>query len=158
MGKPGPRTQPTKLKVLRGNPGIRKLPEGEVEPESTDEVPKAPDYLDDTGRAEWDRVAGVLHSTGLLTIVDHTALGGYCAVFSVWRKAVERIKDEGAVKTMGEGYEQQTVHMQIMNKAQVEMRKWLAEFGMTPSSRVGLKVDKPKEKSKADKFKSRKKG
>jgi phage terminase small subunit len=52
----------------------------------------------------------------------------------------------------------QSPYLQIANKSMAEMRKWLTEFGMTPSSRAGMKVENPKPKSKAELFRDRKRG
>ena len=54
MGKPGPKTTPTKLKILHGNPGKRELPKNEVEPKQSDKAPPAPKYLDKVGKKECD--------------------------------------------------------------------------------------------------------
>lgn len=157
--KPGPRTKPTKLKVVTGNPGKQKLPENEPEPEVTEKPLPAPRELDKVGKKEWRRISKLLHSLGLLTKIDRTGLMAYCVHYSTWIDALQNIQKSGAVvKAPKTGFLMQSVYLQIANKAQGEMRKWLCEFGMTPSSRAGLKIESKKPKSKTEKFRKRKKG
>ena len=67
-GPRGPRPTPTHLKLLRGNPGRRPLPnEPELElPDCLD----APPYLQGYGADEWHRIAKTLYDAGLLKNCD----------------------------------------------------------------------------------------
>ena len=158
MAKPGPRTTPTKLKLLKGNPGKRKLPDNEPEPEKPIKPPPAPRHLDKLAKKEWRRISKLIHPLGLLTKIDLTALSAYCATYSLWVDAMLQIQEHGVLIKAQSGFPMQSPYLQIANKAQGEMRKWLVEFGMTPSSRAGLKVNSVKPKSKTEKFRNRKKG
>jgi len=158
MAKPGPKTKPTKLKLLHGNPGKRKLPEDEVEPGHTVKIPMAPRYLDKVAKKEWKRIAKELHPMGLMANVDLTALSAYCSEYSKWIYSTGQIQKHGMLIKAQSGFPMQSPYLQIANKAQAEMRKWLTEFGMTPSSRAGMKVESPKPKSKAESFRARKRG
>jgi P27 family predicted phage terminase small subunit len=158
MAKPGPKTKPTKLKVLHGNPGRRPLPEDEIEPVQEVKIPMAPRYLDKAGKKEWRRISKELHPMGLMANVDLTALSAYCSEYSKWIYATTQIQKHGMLIKAQSGFPMQSPYLQIANKAQAEMRKWLTEFGMTPSSRAGLKVEGPKPQSKAKAFRDRKRG
>lgn len=72
----GPPRKPTRLRILEGNPSKRPLPNNEPQPDPT--MPECPDWLMADAKEEWHRVAPELHRIGLLTIVDQTALAGYC--------------------------------------------------------------------------------
>ncbi len=157
VAKRGPKTQPTKKRKLLGNPSKRKMPENEVEPTLPPGVPPAPRDLTGYAKKEWERLAPELCTLGLLTNVDMTAFLAYCVCFGQWLTALAQTKRYGATKKTKSGWRQQSVYYTIANKSMQEMRKWLIEFGMTPSSRAGLVVDKPKPKSQADKFRDRKK-
>ena len=146
--KPGPRPTPTKKRKLTGNPGRRPLPQNEPMPNQTTRLPTAPAHLTDTGKKEWRRVGKLLHNLGLLTEIDLTALAGYCSTYAQWVGAQEQIKKHGVLIKAQSGFPMQSPYLTISNKAMSEMRKWLVEFGMTPSSRTRIQVDKPKEKSK----------
>ena len=62
MAKPGPKPQPTNLKIIRGNPGKRDLNSNEPQPDMV--MPDPPDTLSDEARAQWDVVAPQLHTMG----------------------------------------------------------------------------------------------
>ena len=157
MAKPGPKSKPTKLKLLQGNPGKRPLPKNEPKPK-TDAALKSPKHLDAIAKKEWRRMAKQLHALGLLTDIDKTALAAYCTNYSLWVKASLEIQKTGMLIKAQSGFPMQSPYLQIANKAQGEMRKWLVEFGMTPSSRAGLNVETPKPKSKAQEFRERQQG
>lgn len=158
MAKPGPRTQPTILKLLRGNPGRRKLQKNELTPEKPIKIPSPPKELNKIAKKEWRRMAKDLYGLGLLTNFDLTAFRAYCVIYAQWVQAVKQIEEHGMLIKAQSGFPMQSPYLQIANKAQAEIRKWLVEFGMTPSSRTGLKTDKPKPKSKAQAFRDRKNG
>src|SRR5215470_8451335 len=83
---PGPPPTPLHLKLLRGNPGQRRL-RAEVEPTKPKEIPQAPDFLGEDARAEWDRLAPELHALGLLRSVDVNQFAAYCMAYERWRAA-----------------------------------------------------------------------
>jgi len=152
MAKTGPKPVPTKLKKLRGNPGHRPLPKNEPQPKQRAKVPPAPRYLDAVAKKEWRRVAKQMHAIGLLTEVDITALSAYCQCFSTWVDATKKVQELGAIVRTPSGYPTQSPFLGIANKAQVEMRKWLTEFGMTPSSRSRVEVKDAEEGNDLDDF------
>jgi len=146
MAKRGPKPQPTVKKILHGNPGHRPLPENEPKFTIPDGVPEAPSSLDETGRSEWDRMAAELYKTGVMTEVDRTALEAYCSVYSIWLQATREIQEHGMLIKAQSGFPMQSPWLQIANKSQAEMRKWLCEMGCTPSSRSRVEAISPKEK------------
>ena len=136
----GRKPKPTALKVIQGNPGKRPLPKNEPKPATTKRTPPAPVYLPDDAKAEWRRVAKELHGMGLLTRVDTDALAAYCQVFARWVEAERKLATDGMVTITSNGNPIQNPWLSIANRAMTEMRKWLIEFGMTPSSRARVKV------------------
>ena len=150
--KPGPKTKPTTLKKAQGNPGKRPLPENEPMPDKPKKLPMSPRHLDKIGRKEWNRIGKLLHKLGLLTDIDMTALAAYCSTYATWVEAQENIKKHGVLIKAQSGFPMQSPYLTISNKAMSEMRKWLVEFGMTPSSRTRVKVEKPKEKNRLEKM------
>ncbi len=129
---PGPRPKPSKLKALAGNPGGRRLNPNEPEPTSR---ALCPAWLTDQAREEWNRLAKELENLGLLSGLDQTALAAYCENFKRWRCAETHIEEGGLVVKAPSGYPVQNPWVAISNTAQGLMLKFLAEFGMTPSSR-----------------------
>jgi hypothetical protein len=67
--KSGPRPVPTQLKLLRGNPGQRRIRE-ELRPEQSLDVPDPPAHSTGYAADEWYTVATELHRLGVLTKVD----------------------------------------------------------------------------------------
>lgn len=84
--------QPTHLKIVRGNPGKRPLPEREPEPTPSDVVPEPPPWLQNPeAEAEWRRVAPELHRLRLVTPIDLSVLEAYCAAYGRWRDAEQAL-------------------------------------------------------------------
>ena len=138
MAKPGTKPQPTHLKMVRGNPGKRKLNDQEPQPDIT--MPEPPAILSEQALAQWEVVAPQLHQMGVLTMIDATLLDMYCVAYGNWCEAQEKIRKFGPLTKSPSGHLQQSPYMQIANKAFEQMRAMLPEFGMTPSSRSGLKT------------------
>ena len=86
----GPPPKPVVLKLLRGNPGRRRLPE-EPRPRSAPKCPEPPAHLSEYAISEWRRIGPELHRLGLLTILDETSFACYCSAYGLWRLAEERL-------------------------------------------------------------------
>jgi P27 family predicted phage terminase small subunit len=159
MGKRGPKTKPTALKLIEGNRGHRPLPENEPQP--TPDMPPMPAHLDATARAEWERVAPELWATGVLTVIDGAALGAYCTAFSVWARAEYEIQKGAKVddSVLSDGLLQKTKSgniiqnplLGIANVARRDMVRLAAELGLTPSSRANLEGRKRGDEDPTDK-------
>lgn len=155
MGARGPRPKPTAVKKREGNAGKRKLNDQEPEFETPAEVPPAPAFLNETARAEWDRVAPELFAQGLLKNPDIAALAGYCQCFARWVEAEKFIEENGSVIVMRDDdgdikYVQQAPQVGISNRMLEHMRKFAAEFGMTPSARSRVVKDDPNKDKNAN--------
>ena len=136
MGKRGPRPQPTNLKLLEGVVNKKRINFNEPKPKKAKRTPRPPGYLNATAKTEWRRVAGELFRLGLLSNLDITALGAYCQCYATWFEANENIQKHGMLIKAQSGFPVQSPYVSISNKAMGEMRRWLTEFGMTPSSRT----------------------
>lgn len=155
MGKPGPKPQPTAKKKLRGNPGRRPLPENEPQPRKSTGIPRAPQHLGKQAQKEWRRMAKELHPLGLLTNIDLTALAAYCASFSTWIDAQKQIQKHGVLIKAQSGFPMQSPYLAISNRAMTEMRKWMVEFGLTPSSRSRVEAKPVEKESELEKFQNK---
>lgn len=145
----GRKPVPTALKLVRGNPGKR--PINRNEPRPSREV-VMPDWLSPEAAKHWPIVAKLLHDAGLLTAIDVTALGLYCESFARWKHANAQIMRFGTVVKSPNGYPIQSPYLSIANKAHEQMTRLLAEFGMTPASRMRCTVAKPDDPSPYAKF------
>ena len=154
MGRRGPRAVPTKLKILRGNPGKRPLDKSEPKPDIA--IPDPPKHLGKTAIEEWDRISKQLYDLDLLTKVDRAGLAAYCVTWERWVHAEQRIigldedgkrtKDpSGLVFITKNGYPIQNPYLIIADKAMGQMVKLLSEFGMTPSARSRIQLSSKKQ-------------
>jgi P27 family predicted phage terminase small subunit len=136
-------TVPTAIKILRGNPGHRPLPENEPTPELGAEMPEG---LSSEAARHWPKISALLEDMGVLTNVDAQALALYCEVFARWRYACTQLARYGLVVKSPSGYPIQSPYLAIENRAQDQMVALMREFGMTPASRTKVSSVKPKQK------------
>lgn len=146
MPKPGPKPKPTALKKLKGGKKTyhRPMPKDEPQPKQATGIPRAPARLNKIGQREWRRVAKELYAVRILTNLDLLQLEMLCESFQTWVHAGIQIQEKGMLFMNGTT-PQQSPWMQVANKAFDKMFKIQAQFGMSPSARVGLKVEKKKE-------------
>ena len=140
----GRKPKPTALKLLAGNPGKRAL--NRREPKPPPGIPDCPEHLDDLARAEWFRTAAVLSEMGLLSRADATALAAYCTAYGRWRQAEDQVRKYGTiVKSPEKGFPMKSPYLCVAEQALESMRKFMVEFGLTPSSRgrIRLPADSP---------------
>ncbi len=81
----GRKPVPTKLKLLRGNPGKRTL--NDREPQIDPSTPEPPDWLEGEARDKWFEVCDKLGDLGILTHVDADVLTLYCRTWVRWVRA-----------------------------------------------------------------------
>src|SRR4051794_28860083 len=113
MARRGPKPQPTALKLLRGT---RKDRVNAAAPSLPAGLPDPPEYLDPIALEFWEEHAPTLAAAGVLTVADRHGYAMLCDSFSRWQQAP------------GD------------QKRRDELRKLLAEFGLTPSGRSTLKL------------------
>lgn len=135
----GRKPKPTALKKLAGNPGKRALNHAEPRPEPG--VPYCPRQLTPEAKSEWRRVAHKLQALGLMTHLDRAALAAYCQAWADYVEATRELKRAEKVMVTDKGYNHLNPWIGIKRSAAEEMRKFMTEFGMTPSSRTRLHVD-----------------
>lgn len=146
----GTRKKPTSLELLQGCPGKR--PINDKEPKPDPDMPVMPSYVTGIGKEQWEVIAPQLHEMGVLTSLDGSALAMYCCEFSKWRQAIEQIEKYGLVIKTKDGKIQKSPFVKISEDSLNNMIKIMREYGMTPSSRAGLKVEKKPEVSEMDKL------
>lgn len=144
----GRKPKPTIMKLIAGNPGKRPLNENEPMPESSKDAPTAPKYLCKVAAGHWDTMAKQLHPLGLLTNADMDALARYCDLYARWLEAQSQLKDHGLLIKAQNGFPIQSPYIAISNKCTELMNRIGIEFGLTPSSRGRISVDKPQKASR----------
>lgn len=129
----GRRPQPTALKVLRGNPGQRKLNEHEPKPPSGEvERPAlAADAL-----IVWERVAPIAIAMGTLTSADVEAFKTLCRL----QARLDQLDMESADKLDAAKLEKDLASA---------IRPYYAMFGLEPSGRAKISLPKKSEEQKS---------
>jgi len=140
--------------VLEGNPGKRAF--NKNEPKPTIKAPSIPSHLTGEARNEWRRMVKLLIPLGLLTEIDRTALGIYCELYGIWVEAKKRLKEDGHVIINVQGNKTQNPYLGIMKGAFDQMKFYIAEFGMGPSSRSRINVPKPEAADPYEEYRQRK--
>ena len=88
---------PTTLKILRGNPGRRRLNSDEPSSPLLKRMPPAPGFLDDEGRRVWSAEGRRFIKAGLLTALDLTMFGTWCIWYSKRDLASRAVNQSGIV-------------------------------------------------------------
>jgi P27 family predicted phage terminase small subunit len=138
----GRRPIPTKLKLLRGNPGHRRLNPDEPKPRELSKAPPAPVFLGEIAKAEWRRRAREFVDLGMLTSADLGVLAGYCEAFGRFAEASEEFRRLGRPYTIttDKGFTVKHPLLGIIDAAEKTMRSFATEFGMTPAARPKVSI------------------
>jgi P27 family predicted phage terminase small subunit len=144
----GPRPMPTHLKLLRGNPGKRRLPRGEPQPSLPPAPPPPPEHLTGYAREEWERLATELFRLKLLTVADIQVFTLYCAAYGTWRSARERFLEMQNRDPVMAGFVVKTRHgttvqnpiFLSMRQAGNDLLRCAAEFGFSPAARSRIQT------------------
>jgi P27 family predicted phage terminase small subunit len=140
--------KPTAIKKLEGNPGKRPLNENEP---FYPGAPGMPAWLSKNAKEEWNRIVPELDAVGLLQRVDRAMIAGYCEAWAKFKTAEKTIQEKGSTfeipKYDRDGnvlsvYHQVTPEVSISNNAMSQIIKFCQEFGLSPSSRTRLTVEK----------------
>ncbi len=149
--------KPTSLKILQGNLGKRPMNENEPKPARV--MPTCPDHLDDIARKRWNELSAMLFDLGLLTQIDGDALAAYCQLYSDWVHLSNEITADGSdvqlkhtIDPGGNEFLEMKPNPRIIMKRETLklLKSFLAEFGMTPSSRTRLGVEPKAGKSEME--------
>ena len=139
--RPGSGTIPTALKILRGNPGKRRL-YPELEPtiapvDETFDIPPAELDGNERARAEWQRVAPLLRVAGLATQAERSSLTALCLEWSAYLAAQDELRDSRLVKSKTGKY-RLSPQVAIADKALSNCHWLWNDLGLTPSGRTRL--------------------
>jgi P27 family predicted phage terminase small subunit len=154
MGKRGPAPKPAKiLKLLgSGSTGTR------TELPASGKRPPCPTWLSTEAKAEWRRITGKLEQLGIIDEIDRASLSAYCETWNQFYRAIKTLRKEGETFKTPAGYIQAHPAVAILNAARGALIKYAAQFGLTPSGRVGLAAKERESKDPLTDFARRKRG
>lgn len=156
MGKRGPAPKPDALrsKVNRSKRGAN-LADG-IKPDVA--TPDCPDWICATGKDEWVRVVPHLQKCGLLSHLDMAALAMYCQAYGRYVELegsmtlrIELLQKRenlayldavfhAYIDITPNGYKQVSALSSTLRNLKDEVLRYLAQFGMSPSSRTRVVV------------------
>lgn len=140
----GGKPKPTALKILHGNPGKRPL--NDREPKVDPAIPDPPEHMTERQVAIWNRFSKEMKSAGVLTKLDAVAYEMLCRAYVAATEAAEKVAEFGPI-WMDKGDSKipkfaYSPYWAVQNREEKKLLALLTEFGMTPSSRTRVKVDK----------------
>jgi P27 family predicted phage terminase small subunit len=133
----------------------------DAEPKPALGRPEMPRDLPIAAAKEWKRIAPELQALGVLAKVDRAALAAYCHAFARWFEAEQHVLEHGIIvqePILLMGVEtgffrfKKNPAVTISETAMKIMKAFLVEFGMTPSSRSRVRIEKPVEEDPMDAF------
>lgn len=143
MGKRGPRPLPDNVLEMRGRPGKR-APRPEVKPAPVNTL-RPPAHLSPAAKRAWKALAPGLYRHALLTELDVLSFGLACEEYAIAMAALhamrpDRRKNPVVVDRDKDHDDRLRRHPGAMVYRQhaAAFLAWAKEFGLTPSSRVGL--------------------
>lgn len=148
-GLSGPPPTPTVLRLLKGNPGKRKLPKKEPKPPEVDPAKPAHIAKDRVASAEWDRLVALTTTKNarVLTVADGPMLEATVLAYSSLRESERVIHAEGMT------YETKNPAGSLMYRKRPEVEiaadAWrryvvgLTHFGLSPATRTKVKTSEP---------------
>lgn len=145
--------KPTRLKIINGNPGKRRLPENEPQP--VEGLPTRPEWLSPEAKREWTRLVKALPEE-LLTQADRMVLAAYCQNWADYVDAVKDLAQNGWSYRSESGYEASRPAVTKMHKALEKLMSLGAKLGLSPSDRVRLAVPEKPPKDEFAEFLKRK--
>jgi P27 family predicted phage terminase small subunit len=145
MGKRGPRPAPTAIKIARGT--VRSRPKTEPAPPATGIV--MPGHLGEVAQAKWRDLLPLLQAVKVMTDADVEALARYCDTYEWWLATRAKLRKEGdTYPILNDGgeikYIAQRPEVSIAHKLATQLRQLEQDFGLNPSARTSLHVEKPK--------------
>lgn len=156
----GRKPKPPQLKLIEGNPGKRPVPDAPQAPPIAPRKPKWTELV--PGRTssetrvrkdadtEWQRIVPVLDSLGLLSTIDHAILTDYCVVWARIQQGERLISHQGFTTTSEKGALAKHPVVTVLNQYRTQLRFYLGELGLSPSSRGRLELPTGTGESGAD--------
>lgn len=140
----GPIPKGPNLKALEGNKGKRPI---DPIPQFEAQDPGYPEWLNDSAKREWERLAPILTEKGLLTEAFRSSFIVYCTCWAMLEKIAKKIADtEDLELAIAKGY------INALNKTSRQMLEAGQKFGLNPIDVCRIKGIEPPRKNKLEQF------
>jgi len=145
----GRKPTPPKLKLLRGNPGKRKLLDVVALPSTK---PDCPAFLNAVAKAMWRKLVKWLEAAGSLQRSDANVMAMYCSAWADWVEANAELAAAGKVVKSKTGVPMHNPWRSVERDAKRELTKLGAKLGLSPIDRKQLGVSGDKAPGKLAKY------
>jgi P27 family predicted phage terminase small subunit len=139
MGRRGPPPLPSAMKRSRGT--FQPCRNSDAEPRGTPGIPTPPSGLDARERSEWDALGARLAAMGVLQKEQTDALELLVRAKVRYLRLAAKVREMGEVLADAKGDLYRNPHAIAMEKAEVEFRRLLLEFGLTPAAATRVRAD-----------------
>lgn len=136
--------KPVALRVLKGNPGKKRIPEV---PKPAVISPERPANLSASARKVWDDLEPKLFKLGLLTEVDGYAFAELCELEGLVIDLRRRLVRRPLVRKTRNGYDQTDEILALKTRLQRNRERLWARFGLSPADRTDLEIKAPADAS-----------
>lgn len=142
MGSRGPAKTPTKLRVLAGETRPSQI--NHQEPKPRQAPPVMPEGMGDAAQKVWTRVLADYDGAGVITAIDADAFRIFCEAVARYEHAVRLLDESGPLIRGARRGElvKNPLHQIVRDNADLA-RSLAREFGLTPSSRTGIRTNEP---------------
>lgn len=143
MGQRGPKPVPTEMLKRRGSVLV---PRRIGEPVPTQAVPPCPSWVSTEARKHWKDLSSLLDGMKVLTVADRVALGLLVDALARYISAKEAVYGTKGVNGTGlttinaSGTPCKHPMTVLMQEAWKDALQACREFGLTPSSRTGVRM------------------
>ena len=144
---------PVELKLLRGNPGRKRIKK--TIKSDTPISASPPGWFDELAKKEWVRVVKLYALSGMLTEGDRPMLEQYCIAYSTWRQIMTHAKLT-MIKT-ATGYPVINPWIGTATKVMKELKSLASEFGFSPAARSRIGRAEATPENEFDNFLNREK-
>lgn len=111
----------------------------------------APDWLDDTAKAEWKRIIPLLLQNSPISDLDLALIASHCSEYAVVAECGQQLKKSGVVTETKTGLKQSPYFM-AQQKALKDLHSIDSQLGLSPVSRMRLEIHKAQNDQPKDKF------
>jgi P27 family predicted phage terminase small subunit len=140
----GPKPKSPTLKAVEGNKGRRPIV---PIPQFETGDPTPPEWLNESAKREWDRLAPTLTERGLLTEAFLTSFAMYCMAWATIEEIYKKIEAMDNLElAIAKGY------INALNKTSKQMHDAVQKFGLSPVDVCRIKGIEPPKKNKLEEF------